>query len=206
MAVLDFDSNALANESGSGILYVATDYDGTVYDDGDGTNESTSITDIETYTFADLWYFENFAPYVKKGDERIIMTDYTDILEISRKLEKITWFVFDMQEVLEMTNLAQVLGTSLETVSAWAGQKGTETIWMKRKMASQNYQLFKFVSTPDADWLSNIFYFVKAVLNSDINLPYINLSKDDFAWVTFDFEVAKSGNMFIKKETDPATS
>jgi hypothetical protein len=48
-------------------------------------------------------------------------------------------------------------------------------------MKTQPFQLFKFVSCPNALGLSNIFYFVKAVLNADVNLPYTNLSKDDFA-------------------------
>lgn len=201
MWVLNFDENALIWENGTGILSIATDYDGSVFADWDWTNEATSITAIELFTFADVGYFENFAPYVKKGDERVIMTDYCDVQEISRKLEKITWFTFDMQEVLEMANLALMLGQSLETVAAWVGTKGTETIWMKRIMKTQPFQLFKFVSCPDSNGLSNIFYFVKAVFNADIALPYTNLSKDDFAGVTFDHEVAKSGNMFIKKET-----
>jgi hypothetical protein len=37
------------------------------------------------------------------------MTDYCDVQEIERKLEKVTGFTFDMQEVLVMTNLAQML-------------------------------------------------------------------------------------------------
>ncbi len=207
MSVLDFDSNALAWENGTGILYIATNYDGTVYPDGNGTNETTSVDAIEAaFTFADVGYFENFAPYVKKGDERVIMTDYCDIQEISRKLEKITGFTFDMQEVLEMDNLALMLGASVETTAPWASQKWEKTIGMKRIMKTQPFQLFKFVSCPDSQGLSNTFYFVKAVFNADITLPYINLSKDDFAGVTFDHEVSKSGNMFILKETAPATS
>jgi hypothetical protein len=47
---------------------------------------------------------------------------------------------------------------------------------------------------------------VKAVLNSDVNIPYTNLAKDDFVWVDLDFEVAKAGNMFLKKEIAVATS
>lgn len=206
MSVLDFDANALAWENGTGILSIATDYDGVVFPDGDGTNEQTSIDLIDAYTFADVGYFENFAPYVKKGDERIIMTDYCDIQEIERKLEKITWFVFDMQEVLEMTNLAQILGTSVEEIAAGVGQKWTETIGMKRVMKTQPFQLFKFVSCPNAQGLSNIFYFVKAVFNADITLPYTNLSKDDFAGVTFDHEVSKAGNFFLQKEVAVETA
>jgi hypothetical protein len=51
---------------------------------------------------------------------------------------------------------------------------------MKRKMKTNAYQLFKFVSCPNELGLSNVFYFVKAVLNSDVNIPYTNLAKDDF--------------------------
>lgn len=206
MSVLDFDGNAVVWENGTGILSIATDYDGSVFADWDWTNSDAILDTIKAFTFADVGYFENFAPYVKKWDERIIMTDYCDVQEIERKLEKITWFTFDMQEVLEMTNLAQILGATLEQVPAWAWTKWTEIINMKRIMKTQPFQLFKFVSCPDTDGLSNVFYFVKAVFNADITIPYINLSKDDFAWVTFDHEVAKAWNFLIEKEVAVATA
>jgi hypothetical protein len=73
-------------------------------------------------------------------------------------------------------------------------------------MKTQPFQLFKFVSCPNQNGLSNIFYFVKAVFNADVSLPYINLSKDDFTGVTFDHEIAKSGNFFLQKEVAVALS
>jgi len=206
MPVLDIEKNAPIGENGTGILYIATDYDNAIFADWDWTNETTQITDIEAdYTFADVWYFENFAPYVKKGDERIITTSYCGVGEVSRKLEKITGFTVDVQEILEMDNLALILNASVKKVTAWPAVKWSETISMKRQFKTNNYQLFKFVSCPDADGLSNTFYFVKAALAADITVPYIDLQKDDFAWVTLDFEVAKGWNMLLKKETAKAT-
>jgi len=206
MAVLNFDKNAAFGENGTGILYIATDYDGAIFPDWDGTNESTQITTIEAdYTFGDIGYFENFAPYIKKGDERIITTAYCGVGEITRKLEKITGFTVDVTEILEMTNLALILNAELRTVPAGVGVKAQELISMKRKFKTNSYQLFKFVSCPDAQGLQNTFYFVKSALASDVNIPYIDLQKDDFTGVSLDFEVAKGGNMLLKKETAPAT-
>ena len=207
MAVLQFEKNAMVWDEWTWILYIATDYDGTIYPDGDGTNEATSIADIESkFTFADVWYFENFAPYVKNGDEKVITTDYSYVLEIIRKSQVVTWFTVDIQEILEMNNLALILWVKLQTTTATATEKGSEIIWMKRAWGSKPYHLFKFVSTPNADWLSNVFYFVKTVLVSDMNMPYINLENEDFAWVNLDFEVGKWWNFFIQKEIEPATN
>jgi len=204
MAVLNFAQNAMVWENGSWILSICTNFTGTTYADGNGANESASIALINALTFADVWYFENFSVYIKKGNERIITTDYTDIQEVFRKQEKITWFTFDLQEVLEMTNLAKLLGTSIETVPQALWVKWQEIIGMKRITKTQPFQLFKFTSTPDVNGLSNVFYFVKAVLTGDLALPYANLSKNDFTGVTFDHEVAQSGNMFIEKQISPA--
>lgn len=207
MAVLNLDENAPIGEDGTGILYIATDYDGATFNDGNGTNEVTDIAKIEAdYTFADIGYFENFAPYVKKGDERIITTAYCGIWEISRKIEKISWFTADIQEILEMNNLALILWATLEVVAPGVWVKGQQIISMKRQFKTNNYQLFKFVSCPDANGLSNVFYFVKTALASDIVMPYIDLQKDDFAGISLDFEAAKAWNMFIKKEVSPATA
>lgn len=205
MAVLEFEKNAMMWEQGTWILYIATDYDGTIYPDGDGTNESTSIADIESkFTFADVWYFENFAPYINNGDEKVITTDYSYVLEIIRKSEMVYWFTVDVQEILEMNNLALILWAKLETKPATWTEKGTETIWLKRKWWWKPYQLFKFVSTPNAEWLSNVFYFVKAVMVSDMSMPYINLENEDFAWVSLDFEVGKGWNFFLQKQVKAA--
>jgi len=204
MAVLNFAQNAMTGENGSWILSIATNYTGTTYADWNGANESISIAAIEALTFADIGYFENFSVYIKKGNERIITTDYTDVQEISRKQEKITWFTFDLQEVLEMTNLGKLLNASVEVVAQWVWTKWQEIIGMKRITKTQPFQLFRFVSAPDANGLSNVFYFVKAVMTGDLALPYTNLSKNDFTGVTFDHEVAQSGNMFIKKEVSVA--
>lgn len=207
MPALDFEKNWNFGEDGSGILYIATDYDGTTYADWTGANERTSIADIESdFTFADVGYFENFAPFIKKGEERIIMTDYCGVGEIARKVEKITWFTVSVQEILNMQNLAQILGAELQVVPAGVGVKWQEIIGMKRQMKTNTYQLFKFVSCPNALGLSNVFYFVKSVLNSDINIPYTNLAKDDFVWVDLEFENWKGWNLFIQKQTAPATS
>lgn len=193
MAVLDLDSNGLIGENGTGKLYLATDYDGATFADGTGSNSAAFITTIEAdYTFADVGLFENFGFSVANGEERIINTDYCGIGEVSRKAEKVTGFTFDLQDVLEMTNLAQMLGTELETAT------GVEIINMKRVMKSKPYQLFKFETCPK-DGKQNVFYFVKAVLSGDVSFPLLNLDRTDFAGVTFEYEVANGGNMFIQK-------
>ncbi len=193
MAVLDFDNNALFGENGTGKLYIATDYDGQTYADGDGTNETTSITDLETNTFSDVGYFENFATVIRNGEERVITTDYCGVGEIRRKAEKIPGFSVDVQEILNMENLALILGTELNASAS------AEIIGMKRQFKDKPYQLFKFVTCPK-NGNSNTFYFVKSVLTGDISMPMNNLSREDFVGVTLEFETADGGNFFLKKE------
>lgn len=193
MAVLDLDSNGLIGENGTGKIYIATDYDGTTYADGDGTNSDAFITAIEAnFTFADVGLFENASYAVANGEERIIETDYCGIGEVQRKSEKVTSFSFDLQDILEMTNLSQMLGASLETAT------GVEIINMKRTMKTKPYQLFKFETCPK-NGKKDVFYFVKAVLSNDVTFPFINLDRNDFAGVTFEHEVASGGNFFIQK-------
>lgn len=194
MSVLNLDANGLFGENGVWKLYLATDYTGDIYPDGDGANEDTAVSALETLTYSDIWYFEKFETSLKKGDERIIMTDYCNVGEILRKKETIPWFKVDVQEILEMSNLAQILGYTLNTTMS-----GIELIWMKRIMRTNPYQVFKFVTCPK-DWKSNTFYFVKAALSADITMPFTNLNRDDFVWVTLEFEVAEAGNFFISKE------
>jgi hypothetical protein len=185
MAVLNLDTNALFGESGTGKLYIATDYDSAVFAQGDGTNEDASITTIEAnYTFADVGYFENFAAKIAAGDEKIINTDYCDVGEISRKIERIPGFTVDVQEILDMTNLSLILGLTLNTDVV-----GVETIGYKRSFGTNPYQLFKFVSCPKSG-KSNTFYFVKAALTGDLELPYTNLKTNDFVGVSMEFAVA----------------
>lgn len=55
MAVLDLDLNGSFGENGTGILSIATNYDGATFDDGTGSNELTSIATINaSYTFTDV--------------------------------------------------------------------------------------------------------------------------------------------------------
>jgi hypothetical protein len=194
MAVLNLEANGLFGENGAGILSIATDYDNAVFADGSGTNEDETIASIVAdYTFADVGYFENFAIKYKNGEEKIITTDYCDIGEISRKSEQIAGFSVDVQEILEMTNLALILGAELNTTVV-----GAQSIVIKRKQRTKPYQLFKFVTCPK-DGKSTTFYFVKACLIGDINIPVINLNRQDFAGVPMEFEVAEAGNFVIKK-------
>ena len=202
MSVLDLENNALIWENWTWKLFIATDYDWVVFPEWNGSNQSTSIASIEAdYVFADVWYFEKFVPMIKKWDEKVISSDYCNAWDISIKTEKVTWFKVGVQEILEMTNLALILGSTLQTVTPATWIKGQQIIWMKRAYKTNPFQLFKFVSCPDALWLSNIFYFVKATLSSDINMPYMNLAKEDFVWVELEFDVSKAWNFFIKKET-----
>ena len=47
MSVLNFEANASFGENGSGKLFIATDYDGAVLDDGTGSNEAAQVALIE---------------------------------------------------------------------------------------------------------------------------------------------------------------
>lgn len=195
MGALDLESNGMYGENGSGILYIATNYTNTTFDEGDGTDEDEFIATIEgTHTFSDVGYFENFAWKVKSGDERIIETDHCGVGEISRKKERVAGFSVDVQEILNMPTLALMLGVELNST-----QTGHEIIGMKRVQKTNPYQLFKFVTCPK-NGLSNTLYFVKAVMIGDIDVPVINLNRNDFAGVPIEFEIAKSGNFFIDKD------
>lgn len=190
---MQFEKNALYGDNGTGKLFLCTNYEGTTYAHGDGTNEKASITEIEKLTFADIGFFENFEVSLKSGETKSIPTDYCGQGEISSKTERVPGFKVDVQEILEMNNLATILGYNLN--------KGTdaEIIGMKRKMGTNPYHLFKFVTCPK-EGKSNTFYFVKASLSGDITMPFTNLKRNDFAGVTLEFEVAEGGNFFIKKE------
>lgn len=202
MWVLDLENNALIWDNGTGKMFIATDYDWAVFDNWTWANESTSIASIETnYTWGDLGFFEKFIPHLKKWDTKKISCDYEWAWDISIKSERVAWFSIWILEILDMTNLAKILWTELQTVTPATWIKWQEIIWMKRAYKTDPFQLFKFVSVPDANWLYNIFYFVKTTLASDMNMPYTNLAKEDFAWVTLEFEVARAWNFFIKKET-----
>lgn len=142
MTVLSLDANALFGENGTGKLYMATNYTGLTYADGDGTNEDEAVTALAALTYADIGFFEKFETMIKRGDEKIIMTDYCSIGEISRKKEFVPGFKVDVQEILEMNNLAQILGAELNSAA------GFELIGMKRIMKTNPYQCFKFVTCP----------------------------------------------------------
>lgn len=193
MTVLSLDANATFGENGTGKLYMATNYTGLTYADGDGTNEDEAVTALAALTYADIGYFEKFETMIKRGDEKIIMTDYCSVGEISRKREFVPGFKVDVQEILEMNNLAQILGAELNAAA------GFELIGMKRIMKTNPYQVFKFVTCPK-DWKSNTFYFVKAALSGDISIPFTNLNREDFVGVTLEFEVAEGGNFYARKE------
>lgn len=192
MAVFDLESNALFGENGTGKLFIATDYDGAVFDRGTGTNESAIVAALEAYTFADVGYFEAFSPFINQGEERIIATDYCGVGEISNKKENVYGFSVTVQEILEMENLALILGEELGVSGA------VETIAMKRAMVSKPYHLFKFVTCPK-DGVYNAFYFVKSRLSNDVAIPVNNLSREDFAGTEMEFEVSKAGNFVIQK-------
>lgn len=193
MTVLNLDANGLFGENWVGKLYIATNYTGLTYADGNGTNEDEAITALSALTFADIGYFEKFEISLKKGDEKVIMTDYCDVGEISRKKETVPGFKVDVQEILEMSNLAQILGYTINNTLV-----GSEVIGMKRIMKTNPYQLFKFVTCPKGG-KSNTFYFVKTALSSDVTMPFTNLNRDDFVGVTLEFEVAEGGNFYIQK-------
>lgn len=185
-------ANATYGENWTGKLYVATDYDGAVFPEWNTTNEATTLSAIENnYVFADVGYFENFVITIGQGDSRVITTDYCGVGEIARKQEKVSWFSVDVQEILEMENLALILGENLST--------DDKKIVMKRIQKSLPYCLFKFV-TCEKGGKKQAFYFVKSVLSGDITIPFNNLAREDFTWATLAFEVAQSGNFAIDKD------
>lgn len=194
MAVFDINLNATTGENGTWKLLIATDYNWEVFDTWDWTNESAIISELEQFTFADMWYYENFQAFVNQWEERIIETDYCGVGEISNKQENIDWFSVDLQEVLEMDNLALILGNVLYT------DEGTweQIIVRKRTMRTKPYLLFKFITCPK-EWKYNVFYFVKSRLSNDVSIPFTNLSREDFVGTTMEFEVAKSWNFVIQK-------
>ena len=193
MAVLDFDANALTGENGVGKLYIATDYSGAVYPNGDGQNEKASVTELAKLTFADLGFFEKFEISYKKGEEKIIQSDYCGHTEISAKSEQIPGFKADIHEILEMNNLAQIIGATVKKETG-----GEEIIVTKRQMTTRPYMCFKFVTCPK-DGKYNVFYFTKARLTGDIAIPFTNLAREDFSGVTLEFESASGGNLVIQK-------
>ena len=89
MSILDLDKNGAFGENRTGKLYIATNFTGTTYNDGDGTNEDEAITALAALTYSDVGYFEKFAISLKKGDEKVILTDYCSVGEISRKKETV---------------------------------------------------------------------------------------------------------------------
>lgn len=197
MAVLDLEANSTLWENGTGKLFIATDYDGAVFDKWNGTNEDTIVSSIEAnYSFADVWFFENMELSYALWDERIITTDYCGVWEISRKQDKIAWFWVDIQEILEMENFALILGETLATSGTAPNE--VETIVMKRTKETKPYHLFKFVSCPK-NGKYNVYYFVKTNLSSDFNVPLVNLQQNDASYPRLEFAVAESGNHIIRK-------
>lgn len=193
MAVLNFDANALTGENGVGKLYIATDYDGSVFDAGDGTNEAATLTKLDALTFSDLGFFEKFEISYKGGDEKVIESDYCGMTEISVKSEQIPSFKADIYEILEMNNLAQIIGAKVKKEAG-----GEEIIVTKRNFATRPYHCFKFVTCPK-DGKYNVFYFTKARLSGDISIPFTNIAREDFTGVSLEFESAKGGNLVIQK-------
>jgi hypothetical protein len=175
-------------------LYIAANYAGTTFDDGNGTNEDEAIAALELLTYGDVGYFENFEISASTGEERIILTDYCSVGEVSRKTETVFGFSVDLQEILEMSNFAKIFDATLNTTQA-----GQEIIGKKRAMKTNTYKLFKFETCP-VGGKKNTFYFVKCVRTGDTSMPFTNLNRDDLAGVTIEFEVSQGGNFFVKKE------
>lgn len=193
MAVLNLEANWFFGENGSGKIYIATDYDGSVLLDWTGTNEKAQVTALEAdFTFGDLGFFKDFAPVIKNWEWKTMKSDYCGMTEISRKGEEIAGFTFTMLEILEMPNLALMLGAELMT-DTWV-----EYISRKRIMRDKPYQLFKFESCAK-DWKKNVMYFVRAVRISDFALPAINLSANDIVGSTIEYEIAEGWNHLIAK-------
>lgn len=193
MAVLNLDANATYGENGVGKLYMATNYEGQVFEQGSGTNETQAVQTLAALTYVDIGYFEKFETTIKNGDTKTIETDYCGAGEISTKSEQIYGFKVDVQEILEMNNLAQIIGAKVKKESG-----GEEIILSKRQFTTRPHLCFKFVTCPK-NGKYNVFYFTKARLSGDITIPFNNLAREDFSGVTLEFEVAKGGNYLVQK-------
>lgn len=193
MAVYDFRANTTAGEDGVGKLYMATNYEGQVYPDGNAENEANSIKELEKLTFTEVGFFEKFEISIKEGDEKKIQSDVCSQTDVSVKSTQTSGFKADIYEILEMSNLAQILGTKIKKED-----NGEEIIGMKTIARTKPYQCFKFVSCPK-DGKVNVYYFVKCSLKGDITIPFTNLAREDFAGVSMEFENALGGNFFLQK-------
>lgn len=190
--------NTTYGENGTGKLYIATDYDNATFPEWNTTNEATTISTIESsYTFADVGYFENFSISIGQGDARVITTDYCGVGEVVRKQDKVYWFSADVQEILDMENLTLILWENLSA--------DNNKMVAKRSHKTLPYCLFKFV-TCEKSGKQTAFYFVKSILSSDVEIPFNNLSREDFAGATMSFEVATWWNFVIDKDYQEVVS
>lgn len=192
MAVTNLPENATYGENGTGKLFIATNYDGAVFDTTEDKTKQ-AISTLAGLTWSDVGYFENFEITIKEWDTRSIKTDYCGAGEIMSKTTRRTGFKADVQEILEMSNLAQILWEQVIT-----GDNNEQIINIKAKSATKPAFAFKFESCP-RDGKRNVYYFVKTRLTGDVAIPFNNLMNTDFSGTTLEFEGADGGNFFIQK-------
>ena len=54
MPVLNLDGNGVHGDNGTGKLFMCTDWEGETFPDGNGTNETASISTLKALTYTDL--------------------------------------------------------------------------------------------------------------------------------------------------------
>lgn len=157
----------------SGILEVATNYDGATFADWDWTNEASQIATIEwTYSFTDVWFFTEFSITHTQDNLRIIETDRCGDGELQRTAELIPNVAFTWQEVNNVDLLAQFLGLSVENVAGtpvvWANQVESSWTWNYNapfKIENQNgdgslVSITSVTGSVDGGLVANTDYFV----------------------------------------------
>lgn len=182
----------------TGILYIATDFTWTVYAKWTGTNEDETKTALEALTWWDLGVFKDFKPNFGFANEQIIESHRTSYEELSREADKMSGFSVNLMQGLDTTNFAKIFGSSVQV----DGGADIEMIVEKMQRATVPYNAFKFV-TEAIDGVRYTLYFVKTVLKNKPEFGAMAL-KNGFDGYTFEFEVAKTWNFAMYKETDVA--
>lgn len=102
----------------SGYIEVATNWDGTTFADGDGTNEAAILAQLEALTFKNLGLFKDFQFVHSLEDEKIINSDACGVGEVDRSIVLTPRAEFTRQEVDNLEEIARMYGLSLVNVTA----------------------------------------------------------------------------------------
>lgn len=194
----EYKKDSLVWVATTGILYIATNFAWTVYAKGDGTNEDETKTALEALTYQDLWVFKDFKLKFGFENEQVIESHRTSFEELSREADLVSGFSVMLQQALDTANLALMLGQTVQI----DGVNDIEMIVAKMQRTTIPYGLYKFV-TEVIDGTRYTLYFVKSALKNAPEIWAVAL-KNGFDWYSFEFEVAKTWNFAIYKETAAA--